>query len=97
MVGELVDGVLTVQQRPHDLQPGRIGEQLEHTSSDLELDVVRLVHLFARLRSHADDDSGRRLRLPFGPARMSASASESAATVHVDGSTGTVTTLKALS
>ena len=57
MLGELVDGVLAVQQRPHDLQPGRVGEQLEHTGGNVKLDVRRLDQVFARLRSHAGDPS----------------------------------------
>jgi hypothetical protein len=53
VLGELVDRVLSVQQGPHDLQPGRVGEELEHAGSDFELDRVGLRPMIANLRSHA--------------------------------------------
>ena len=53
VVGELVDRVLPVEQGPHDLQSGGVGEQLEYAGGDVELDVVRLHAMFANLRSHA--------------------------------------------
>ena len=69
VVGELVDGVLTMEQRPHDLQPCRIGEELQHTSSDLELDSCRLLDVASYLRSHADTLPDCRHAHPEHPCR----------------------------
>lgn len=42
MLSELVHRVLTMQQRPHDPQPGGISEQLQDTHRGIDLDVRRL-------------------------------------------------------
>lgn len=47
---QLVDRMLTMDQRPHDLQPRRVGQQLEYTSRFFELICQRLLNY---LRIHA--------------------------------------------
>lgn len=44
VIGEVVDRMLAVQQRPHDTQTGRVGQQLEGLRGCDELDVSRLLH-----------------------------------------------------
>jgi hypothetical protein len=54
VVRQLVDGVLPMQQRPHDPQPGRVAQQPQHHGRRLNLILGR----FASLRSHADSLAG---------------------------------------
>ena len=53
VVGEVVNGVLAVQQRPHDPQPGRICQQLEGVGREGD----PIVDWIACLRIHADSIS----------------------------------------
>ena len=50
VLGQLVDAVLAVQQRPQDPQPGLVRQQLQHTDRGGDLLAAR----FMNLRIHAD-------------------------------------------
>src|SRR5437588_11766362 len=63
MVGEVVDRVLAVQQRPQDPQTRGISEQLQHVGRSVELRVGRAIYL----RTHVDSVSGA--ALSGGPGR----------------------------
>ena len=60
MRGQLIDGVLAVQQGPHDSKPGVVGHQLECVNRQIELTLGRFDKY---LRSHAGyPNTWRRLR-----------------------------------
>lgn len=51
VVGQVAHRMLTVEQRPDQVQPGSVGEQFEQYRSSIELCIRRLR---TYLRSHAD-------------------------------------------
>ncbi|MEY2422039.1 MAG: hypothetical protein QOI95_2106 [Acidimicrobiaceae bacterium] len=51
VIGQGVDRMLAVKKRPHDPQPGVIGQQLENVGGGRELGVARLCYY---LLGHAD-------------------------------------------
>lgn len=51
VVGELVDRMLPVEERPHDSEPSRVGEHREHLDRPVDLSVHRVLNF---LRIHAD-------------------------------------------
>jgi RNA polymerase sigma-70 factor (ECF subfamily) len=51
VLGQLTDGVLAVEQRPHDAQAGGIGQQLQQADGVLDVDVIDVVNC---MRIHAN-------------------------------------------